>query len=86
MRPLVTLMKSMDTQQLADLYFRFYPLFQQAYEDLGYPGQYFNDRLVEAIDSSAGGARSAGPSSWCSRGCSTSSRTRSSKRARPGRN
>ncbi len=23
---------------------------QQAYEDLGYPGQYFNDRLVEVID------------------------------------
>src|SRR6185436_17861366 len=26
------------------------PLFQQSYEDLGYPGQYFNDRLVEVID------------------------------------
>jgi len=25
-------------------------LFQQSYEDLGYPGQYFNDRLVEVID------------------------------------
>jgi hypothetical protein len=25
-------------------------IFQQAYEDLGYPGKYFNDRLVEVID------------------------------------
>jgi hypothetical protein len=25
-------------------------LFQQAYEALGYPGAYFNDRLVEVID------------------------------------
>ena len=25
-------------------------LFQQAYEGLGYPSQYFNDRLVEVID------------------------------------
>jgi hypothetical protein len=27
-----------------------YPLFQQSYEDLGYPGKYFNDRLVQVID------------------------------------
>ena len=27
-----------------------YPLFQQAYQELGYPGGYFNDRLVDAID------------------------------------
>jgi len=31
-------------------YFKLYSLFQQSYEDLGYPGQYFNDRLVEVID------------------------------------
>jgi len=39
-----------DVKQLAALYQRLYPLFQQAYEDLGYPGKYFNDRLVEVID------------------------------------
>jgi flagellar basal body-associated protein FliL len=39
-----------DTKQLGALYIRFYPLFQQSYEDLGYPGQYFNDRLVQVID------------------------------------
>ena len=33
------------------LYVRLYPLFQRAYEELGYPGQYFNDRVVEVIDS-----------------------------------
>lgn len=49
--PLVRLVDKSDMQQLANLYFSYYPLFQQAYEDLGYPGQYFNDRLVEAIDS-----------------------------------
>jgi hypothetical protein len=33
------------------VYEHLYPLFQQSYEDLGYPGKYFNDRLVEVIDS-----------------------------------
>ena len=37
-------------KQLGALYIRYYPLFQEAYEDLGYPGQYFNDRLVQVID------------------------------------
>jgi len=31
-------------------YRRFYPLFQEAYQRLGYPNAYFNDRVVEAID------------------------------------
>ncbi|WP_295951971.1 DUF3014 domain-containing protein [uncultured Xanthomonas sp.] len=31
-------------------YRRFYPLFQQAYVELGYPQGYFNDRLVQVID------------------------------------
>jgi len=44
------LIRNTDTKQLGALYIRFYPLFQQSYEDLGYPGQYFNDRLVEVID------------------------------------
>ena len=39
-----------DVKGLAALYQRLYPLFQQAYEDLGYPGKYFNDRVVEVID------------------------------------
>jgi len=39
-----------DLQQVADVYRRFYPLFQKAYVDLGFPNGYFNDRLVEVID------------------------------------
>src|SRR5207253_803537 len=48
--PLVRLVQSTDVKTFATVYVRLYPLFQQAYEDLGYPGKYFNDRLVEAID------------------------------------
>ncbi|HEY6483153.1 MAG TPA: DUF3014 domain-containing protein [Steroidobacteraceae bacterium] len=48
--PFIKAVQSTDAKTLADVYFRLYPLFQQAYEDLGYPGQYFNDRLVAVID------------------------------------
>ena len=48
--PFVDVVKSIDPQQLVAVYFRFYPLFQQAYEDLGYPTEYFNDRVIEVID------------------------------------
>ncbi len=48
--PWVTALQSVDTQKLADLYLRYYPLMQKAYEDLGYPGKYFNDRVVQIID------------------------------------
>lgn len=47
---LVKLASSADTEQLVALYKRFYPLFQQAYVDLGYPEGYFNNRLIEVID------------------------------------
>jgi hypothetical protein len=49
--PVMQVVSAMDPKQLADIYFRLYPLFQQAYENLGYPGKYFNDRMVLAIDS-----------------------------------
>jgi hypothetical protein len=48
--PLVRVVQNTDVKALAVVYTRLYPLFQQAYEDLGYPGKYFNDRLVEVID------------------------------------
>ena len=48
--PLVRVVQGTDVKALAVVYERLYPLFQQAYEDLGYPGKYFNDRLVEVID------------------------------------
>src|SRR5690348_3362394 len=48
---LMDVVRSVDPKALAAVYFRLYPLFQQAYENLGYPGKYFNDRMVQAIDS-----------------------------------
>jgi hypothetical protein len=48
--PYVALVRGADTAQVVALYVKFYPLFQQAYEELGYPGAYFNDRLVQVID------------------------------------
>lgn len=39
-----------DTAAAVDLYMGAYPLFQQAYADLGFGKRYFNDRLVEVID------------------------------------
>jgi hypothetical protein len=48
--PLTRVVQGTDVRALAVVYERLYPLFQQAYEDLGYPGKYFNDRLVAVID------------------------------------
>ena len=79
----------------AALYAKFYPLFQQAYEELGYPGRYFNDRLVAVIDhllqapepaarwGHADGVKAEIPCSGP--GCATSSPTRSCRRFRPAR-
>ena len=39
-----------DSQALVDWYVHYYPLFQQAYVELGYPKAYFNDRLIAVID------------------------------------
>lgn len=47
---LVTIVTSADLERTVDLYRRFYPLFQSAYVNLGYPDGYFNDRLIEVID------------------------------------
>jgi len=48
--PFVRAFVQLDPQALAATYRRFYPLFQQAYVELGYPQGYFNDRLVKVID------------------------------------
>ena len=48
--PYVRLATAADTGRLAAFYLRYYPLFQEAYAELGYPDAYFNDRLVEVID------------------------------------
>jgi hypothetical protein len=48
--PFVNVLRKVDVQSLASVYFHFYPLFQKVYQDLGYPNGYFNDRLVQVID------------------------------------
>ena len=50
-----------DPDAVYDTYRRFYPLFQDAYERLGYPNAYFNDRLVEVIDHLLGAPEPGGP-------------------------
>ena len=48
--PLISILGNLDMHAVSDLYQHYYPLFQQAYENLGYPQGYFNDRLVAVID------------------------------------
>jgi hypothetical protein len=44
------LVDSVPPERLVAFYRRHYPLFQQAYVELGYPNGHFNDRLVDVID------------------------------------
>lgn len=46
----VDFVTGLDPAQVARWYGQAYPVLQKAYEDLGYPQQYFNDRLVAVID------------------------------------
>jgi hypothetical protein len=46
----VELVDSLDADATAALYRRLYPQLQKAYEDLGNPDGYFNDRVIEVID------------------------------------
>ena len=59
--PYVKLAQAVDVKQLVGLYVYFYPLFQQAYEELGYPKKYFNDRLIEVIDDLLAAPEVGGP-------------------------
>lgn len=49
-QPYVELAEAIPAARLVDAYVRLYPLFQAAYDELGYPDAYFNDRLVAVID------------------------------------
>ena len=60
-RPAVDVIRMTDMQRVAAVYLRFYPLFQQAYQDLGYPTGYFNDRLVKVIDELLATPQISGP-------------------------
>jgi hypothetical protein len=46
----VRIAELIDAQKLGEVYVRLYPLFQQAYEELGYPKKYFNDRLLVVLN------------------------------------
>jgi hypothetical protein len=48
--PLLRFALAVDATRAVGLYARLYPLFQEAYEELGFPGKYFNDRAIEVID------------------------------------
>ncbi len=48
--PYVKIAVAVDPKKLVGLYMRLYPLFQQAYEELGYPKKYFNDRLIAVLN------------------------------------
>jgi hypothetical protein len=59
--PWVALLEKVDTARLVAVYARAYPLFQQAYVELGYPGGHFNTRLVQVIDHLLAAPEPAGP-------------------------
>jgi Protein of unknown function (DUF3014) len=59
--PMVNVVRQLDMQRMANTYFHFYPLFQGAYQNLGYPNGYFNDRLVQVIDSLLATPQPSGP-------------------------
>lgn len=48
--PYMRIVQDADPDQLVAWYVHAYPLFQQAYRQLGYPKGYFNDRLIVVID------------------------------------
>ena len=48
--PYMLIVDQADPKALVVWYVHTYPLFQQAYRQLGYPKGYFNDRLIAVID------------------------------------
>lgn len=59
--PYVLLLETVDLRQAVAAYRALYPQFQKAYEELGYPRSYFNDRLVDVIDHLLATPEPAGP-------------------------
>jgi Protein of unknown function (DUF3014) len=49
-QPFMDVVKTVDVDRTVQLYFHFYPLFQSAFDDLGYQDAYFNDHLITLID------------------------------------
>lgn len=59
--PYMQLVEHADPPALVAWYVHYYPLFQQAYRELGYPHGYFNDRLIAAIDDMLAAPMPGGP-------------------------
>ena len=59
--PYVRVAEAVDAHKAVAWYVRYYPLFQQAYRELGYPRGYFNDRLIAAIDNMLAAPDSSAP-------------------------
>lgn len=48
--PYVLLLEQVDLKRVAHAYAQNYPAFQHAYEAIGFPQGYFNDRLIDVLD------------------------------------
>lgn len=46
----ISVLNRVDAASLVAVYLRYYPLFQEAYADLGQSGRHFNDRVIHVID------------------------------------
>jgi hypothetical protein len=57
----VRVFTALDAERSVRLYLQLYPLFQQAYRELGQPDAYFNDRLVAVLDHLLAAEDAAGP-------------------------
>jgi len=57
----IKLLQNADPDQVTALYLRYYPLLQQAYQNLGNSTTYFNDRVIEAIDDLLAAPEPIGP-------------------------
>ena len=56
----VRALEAVNSEKLVAAYVRYYPLFQEAYKEQGYPNAYFNDRLVQALDTMIAAPESPG--------------------------
>jgi hypothetical protein len=59
--PIVRFAEGVDLRAAAAWYVRHYARFQSAYEELGFPGRYFNDRMVAVVDHLLATPEPAGP-------------------------
>ncbi|HEX7890635.1 MAG TPA: DUF3014 domain-containing protein [Ramlibacter sp.] len=59
--PFVAFATSLDSAAAAGLYARMYPLLQQSYRELGYPGRSFHNRLIAVIDNLLAAPEPSGP-------------------------